>query len=149
MLKEILSISGKPGLFKLISKGKNVFIAESLIDGRRIPVYPREKVVTLGDIAIYTNEEEVPLPQILSSIQQKENGEQISFNPNIQPEELKAYFAEVLPDFDRSRVYPSDIKKIMNWYNLLTKSGMTDFQVKEATDNAESTVSTENESMNP
>lgn len=128
MLKEILSVSGKPGLYKLISQGKNMFIAESLIDQRRIPVYARDKVVSLGDIAIYTEEEEVPLAKVFSNIKEKENGEQITYKPSIQPTELKSYFETVLPDFDKERVYPSDIKKIMGWYNLLVKSGMTDFE---------------------
>jgi polyphosphate kinase len=131
MLKEILSVSGRSGLFKLISQGKNMFIAESLIDGKRIPVYSRDKVVSLADISIYTDEEEVPLPQILTAIKQKENGEAIRFSSSIQPDELRAYFTEVLPNYDKDKVYPSDIKKIMNWYNLLTKTGITDFEKKE------------------
>jgi len=128
MLKEMLSISGKPGLFKLISKGKNIFIAESLIDGKRIPVYSRDKVVSLGDITMYASDGDAPLPRILQAIKQKENGETISFSPSITAEELRAYFSEVLPDFDREKVYPSDIKKVMNWYNLLVKSGLTEFE---------------------
>ncbi len=131
MLKEILSVSGKPGLFKLVSQGKNMFVAESLIDQKRIPVYARDKVVSLGDIAIYTEDDEVPLYQVLSSIQAKENGAPIVINSSIQPEELKAYFETILPDFDKDRVYPSDIKKIMNWYNLLIKFGFTEFKKKE------------------
>jgi len=131
MMKKILSISGKGGLFKMISQGKNMFIAESLIDQKRIPVYPRDKVISLGDISIYTDEEEVPLTQILSTIKEKENGKPINFNPAIKPEELKNYFAEILPNFDREKVYPSDIKKIMNWYNLLINTGNADFETKE------------------
>jgi len=127
MLKDILSISGKPGLFKLISKGKNLFIAESLIDQKRVPVYSRDKVVSLGDITMYSNEGDVRLPQILNSIKQKEEGKPISFSPSISVEELKTYFSQVFPDFDKDRVYPSDIRKVMNWYNLLIKSGLTDF----------------------
>ncbi|MDR0865566.1 MAG: DUF5606 domain-containing protein [Candidatus Symbiothrix sp.] len=130
MLKEILSVSGKPGLFKLISKGKNMFIAESLIDRKRIPVYMRDKVVSLGDISIYTTEEEVPLAVVLNNIKEKENGQAIAFDKTIKPEELKAYFETVLPDFDKERVYPSDIKKLMNWYNLLVQEGLTDFSVE-------------------
>jgi hypothetical protein len=138
MLKEILSISGKSGLFKLISKGKSMFIAESLIDQKKIPVYQKDKVVSLGKISILTNDEEVPLPKILRLIQQKEKGESINFNPaTIQPEELRTWFAEILPDFDRNRVYPSDIKKIMNWYNLLVKTGLTNFETKENEENTE------------
>jgi len=131
MLKEILSISGKPGLFKLISKGKNIFIAESLIDSKRIPVYSRDKVVSLGDITMYSTDDDVRLAKILQSIKQKENGEAISFSPSITNEDLRAYFSQVFPNFDRERVYPSDIKKVMNWYNLLVKSGLTDFEEEE------------------
>ena len=131
MLKEIVSISGKSGLFKLISKGKNIFIAESLIDQKRIPVYSRDKVVSLGDITVYSDGGDVRLARILQSIKQKENGEVISFSPTISTEELRTYFSQVVPDFDRDRVYPSDIKKIMNWYNLLVKCGLTEFEEEE------------------
>ncbi|MCC8146222.1 MAG: DUF5606 domain-containing protein [Bacteroidales bacterium] len=127
MLKEILSVSGKPGLFKLISQGKNMFIAESLIDKKRIPVYMRDKVVSLGDISIYTEDEDIPLATVLENIKKKENGQPIEFNKSIKNDELKVYFESVLPDFDKDRVYPSDIKKIMGWYNLLVKEGLTDF----------------------
>jgi len=142
MLKEILSISGKTGLYKWISKGKNIFIAESLINQTRIPVYQRDKVVALGDITMYTNDGDARLSQILQSIKQKENGEAVSFSPSITPEELRNYFSQVLPNFDRDRVYPSDIKKVLNWYNLLVKSGLTEFEegehpVEENNENAE------------
>ena len=130
-MKKILSVSGKSGLFKMVSQGKNMLIAESLIDQKRIPVYPRDKVVSLGDISIYTDEEEVPLSQILNKIKEKESGNPIDFNPSIQPDELRNYFAEILPNFDRDKVYPSDIKKIMNWYNLLVNTGNADFEKKE------------------
>ncbi|MDR1631308.1 MAG: DUF5606 domain-containing protein [Dysgonamonadaceae bacterium] len=131
MLKKILSVSGKSGLFKMVSQGKNMLIAESLIDQKRIPVYPRDKVISLSDISIYTDEEEVPLSQILSVIKEKENGKPIDFSPAIKPDELKSYFTEILPNFDRDRVYPSDIKKIMIWYNLLINTGIVDFEKKE------------------
>ncbi len=137
MLKEILSISGKPGLFKLISQGKNMFLAESLSDSKRVPVYPRDKVVSLGDIAIYTEDEDIPLSVVLTNIKVKENEKTIQFNSNIQPAELRAYFETVLPEFDKERVYPSDIKKIMNWYNLLINSGITNFEKKEREENVE------------
>jgi hypothetical protein len=131
MMKKILSVSGKSGLFKMVSQGKNMLIAESLIDQKRIPVYPKDKVVSLGDISIYTDEEEIPLYQILNTIKEKESGNLIDFNPAILPDELRRYFAEILPNFDRDKVYPSDIKKIMNWYNLLVNTGNTDFEKKE------------------
>lgn len=131
MLKEILSISGKPGLYKLISQGKSMFIAESLSDEKRIPIYPRDKVVSLGDIAIYTEEDEVPLYTVFNNMKEKEAGKAIDFSPSIQPNELRKYFESILPDFDKERVYPTDIKKIMSWYNLLIEKGYTDFSKKE------------------
>jgi hypothetical protein len=140
MLKEILSISGKSGLYKLISQGKNMFITESLIDKKRIPVYASDKSVSLGDIAIYTEDEEVPLINIFNKIKEKENGEKITLDPSIKPEELRNYFAEILPEFDRDRVYPSDIKKIINWYNILVNAGLTQFDEEEKEEEKENNL---------
>ena len=131
MLKTILSISGKPGLYKLISHGKNMLIVESLADKKRIPAYAKDKVISLGDIAIYTDEAEVPLYEVLTNVKNKENGEKASVNLSAKPDELRKYFAEVLPNFDRERVYPSDIKKLINWYNLLISAGITEFTPEE------------------
>ncbi|MCC8198090.1 MAG: DUF5606 domain-containing protein [Tannerellaceae bacterium] len=132
MLKTILSISGKPGLFKLVSHGKNMLIVESLVDQKRIPAYAKDKVISLGDIAIYTDEAEAPLHEVLTSIKNKENGANTSLNPTgAKPEELRAYLTEVLPNFDRERVYPSDIKKLLAWYNLLIANGITEFTPEE------------------
>ena len=128
MLKDIVSISGKPGLFKLISKKTNIFIAESLVDQKRIPVYSSDKVISLGDITIYTNDDNARLDRVFQSIKDKENGELISFSPTISSEELKKYFSQVLPEFDQEKVYPSDIKKMMNWYNILIGAGVTEFE---------------------
>lgn len=130
MLKTILSVSGKPGLYKLLSNSKNMIIVESLIDKKKIPVHPRDKVVSLGDISIYTETDDVPLKNILLSMKQKENGGRASMAPNSKPEELKKYFEEVLPEFDKDRVYPTDIKKMISWYNILIESGI-DFEVEE------------------
>jgi hypothetical protein len=132
MLKEILSISGKSGLYKLVSKGKNMFIVESLIDKKRTPAYMSDKMISLSDISVYTKTEEVPLAKILTKIKEKENGKEIEYNPAaIQPDELRSFLEAVLPDFDRDRVYPSDIKKMMMWYNLLVKNDLTEFEPKE------------------
>ena len=124
MLKTILSISGKPGLFKLVSHGKNMLIVESLADKKRVPAYAKDKVISLGDIAIYTNEAEVPLHEVLTNVKNKENGQQASVSTSAKPDELRAYFAEILPNFDRERVYPSDIKKLISWYNILIGAGI-------------------------
>ena len=132
MLKTILSISGKPGLYKLISNGKNMLIVESLLDKKRSPVYGKDKVISLGDIAIYTNEEEVPLHGVLTGVKNKEDGKKSALDVSVAtPDSLRDYLAEVLPDFDRERVYPSDIKKLLNWYNVLIDAGITDFTPEE------------------
>jgi hypothetical protein len=132
MLKTILSISGKPGLFKLVSQGKNMLIVESLADKQRIPAYTKDKVTSLGDIAVYTNEEEVPLHAVFTRIKNKENGQKATLDPSAAtPDELRDYLAGVLPDFDREKVYPSDIRKMISWYNLLVASGITDFTPEE------------------
>ena len=137
MLKTILSISGKPGLFKLVSHGKNMLIVESLTDKKRVPAYAKDKVISLGDIAIYTNEAEVPLHEVLTSVKNKENGAKVSINTSTaKPEELRTYFAEILPSFDRDRVYPSDIKKLLSWYNILIGAGITDFTPEEPAEEA-------------
>ena len=137
MLKTILSISGKPGLFKLVSQGKNMLIVESLIDKKRVPAYAKDKVISLGDIAIYTDETEVPLHEVLTSVKNKENGNQASIDSAAKPEVLRAYMAEVLPNFDRERVYPSDIKKLISWYNMLIAAGITDITPQDKTEEAE------------
>ena len=129
MLKTILSIAGKPGLYKLVSQGRNMLIVESLVDKKRTPAYGSEKIISLGDIAMYTDAEDVPLSQVLTAVKRKENGEVATIDlKKAAQDELKAYMAEVLPNFDRDRVHVSDIKKLISWYNLLIKSGMTDFE---------------------
>ena len=134
MLKKILSVSGKPGLYKLVSQGKSMLIVEALTDGRRLPVYAREKIISLGDIAIYTDGDEVPLYEVLNSVKAKEEGKAVSSidASRATPDELRAYMAEVLPNFDRERVYPTDIKRLLSWYNLLISAGITDFDPQEA-----------------
>lgn len=131
MLKEILSVTGKPGLFKLVSQGKNMLIVESLIDGKRIPAYSRDKVVSLGDIAMFTETEEVPLSEVLEKLKTKENGQPASIDPKADNDTLRKFMAEVLPDYDRDRVYPSDIRKLISWYNLLINNNNTEFLAKE------------------
>ena len=132
MLKEILAVSGKPGLYKLISKGNNLLIIESLTDKKRIPAYARDKVISLNDVSIYTDEEEVSVRNVLDSIKEKEGCKNLSIDySKAQPDELRAYLSEVLPNFDRERVYPSDIKKLLKWYDILITNGITDFSVKE------------------
>lgn len=133
MLKTILSISGKPGLYKLISQGRNMLIVESLIDKKRVPAYGNEKIISLGDIAMYTDTDDVPLINVLQAIKEKEGGNAISMElKKASPDDLRGYLAEVLPTFDRERVFVSDIKKLISWYNILIAAGLTDFEAEEA-----------------
>jgi hypothetical protein len=130
MLKGILSISGQSGLFKLVAESKNSIIVESLDTKKRIPVYSSVKVSALEDIAIYTIEGETPLKEILKSISEKENGG-VALSVKASGNELKAYFEEVVPEFDKERVYISDIKKVLTWYNSLQEKNMLDFSEPE------------------
>ena len=129
MLKTILSISGKPGLYKLVSQGRNMLIVESLTDKKRFPAYGNEKIISLSDIAMYTDTEDVPLKNVFLAMKKRENGAAVAIDlKKATAEELRAYLAEVLPNFDRDRVYVTDIKKLISWYNLLVSCGMTDFE---------------------
>lgn len=129
MLKTILSISGKPGLYRLISQGRNMLIVESLTDKKRFPAYGNEKIISLGDIAMYTDTEDVPLKDVLNAIKEKENGAAVSIDvKKAGADVLRAYMEEVLPTYDRDRVYMADIKKLITWYNLLISCGITDFE---------------------
>lgn len=132
MLKTILSISGKPGLYKLVSQGKNMLIVESITeDKKRMPAYGNEKVISLADIAMYTNDAEVPLRDVLVSIKEKESGNEIALDvKKVTPEQLREYLGTVLPDFDRDRVYANDIKKLVSWYNILVKNNLLDFEAE-------------------
>jgi len=124
MLKTILTVSGKPGLYKMISQGKNITIVESLTDKKRIPAYTSDKIISLDTIEIYTNDDRVSLYKVLNSIKEKESLKQITWDiSKAAPDELRTYLSEVLPDFDRERVYPTDIKRLLNWYNILMGAG--------------------------
>ncbi len=128
MLRTILSIAGKPGLYKLVSSGKNIIIVESLADKRRMPAYGNDKIIALGDIAMYTDAEDVPLRDVLNAVKAKENGAPIAIDiKKATADELTDYLQAVLPNFDRDRVHLSDIRKLISWYNLLIKSGIDNF----------------------
>lgn len=138
----ILSISGKPGLYKLVSRAKMNLIVEALDEThRRVPVFASDRVTSLSDIAMYTEEEDVPLMNVFDAVSKKENSNVCSLNyRKCSKDELHAYFAEVLPNYDRDRVHDSDIKKLFQWYNILVSNGVTDFveaeeaEVKDAAD---------------
>ncbi len=129
-LEKVLSISGKPGLYKLKSQTRNGFLAESLLDGKNINVSGRHNVSLLSEIAIYTLKEEVPLREVFKKISEKEDGKQ-TIDHKVSKDELEEYFFNILPDYDEERVYLSDIKKIIQWYNMLVKNGMDDFSEPE------------------
>lgn len=128
MLKKILSISGKPGLFKLVSQAKGMIIVESLLNGRRMPAYAHDKVTSLADISIYTEGEDIPLRDVFENIKQKEQGKQVQIQSDSDGKAYKEYLASVLPEYDKERVYLSDIKRIINWYNLLVEKGLDNFK---------------------
>ena len=129
MLETILAISGKPGLYKLVSRGNRSLIVETIdAQKKRMPAFSADKVISLADIAMYTEEKEVPLRQVLKSIKEKEGGKAASIDyRKASKEELYAYLGEVLPDSDRDRVYPTDVKKLVQWYDILIENGLDDF----------------------
>lgn len=135
MFERILTVSGKPGLYRLLSSGRNMFIVEAIdANHKRMPVYNSDKVVMLDDIAIYTDTEEVPLRNVFAAIYEKEQAV-LSFDiKSSTPEELVEYFETIMPDYDRERVYLTHIKKIYSWYNILVANGVTEFTVAESED---------------
>jgi hypothetical protein len=138
-LDKILAIAGKPGLFALKVQTRTGFVAESLLDGKKVTVGLKSNVSLLSEISVYTNTEEKPLTEIMRAIAAKEdNGPAISHKEDNA--KLVAYFLEILPDYDQDRVYPSDIKKIVNWYNMLQAKGLVSKEVP-----AETEVVPENE----
>lgn len=129
-METILSISGKPGLYKLVSRGKANLIVEALdATHRRQPAFASDRVTSLADIAMYTDAEDIPLWKVLKSLGEKEESKECSLNyKKCSAAELHDFFAAVLPEYDRDRVHDSDIKKLIQWYNILVKSGITDFE---------------------
>lgn len=137
-LEKILSVAGKPGLYKLITQTRTGFVAESLLDGKRVTVSLRSSVSVLSEIAIYTLEEEVPLREVFKKIQDKENGGKTSIGHKEEKIKLEEYFFEVLPNYDEDRVYVSDIKKVIQWYNILIANDITDFTAEDEDENGSS-----------
>jgi len=135
-LKNILAITGKPGLYKLVSRGNNMLIVESLVDGKRMPTYARDKIVALSDVSMFTDADDVSLSEVLTNAGKKEELKAVTFDPKkVSNTELQAWFDQVLPNWDRDRVYPSDIRKLIQWYNILINAGITNFSIEE--ENAE------------
>lgn len=130
MVQTILSIAGKPGLYKLVSRGKSNLIVESLDEThKRQPVFSSDRVTSLADIAMFTEGDDVPLMDVLAAIRDKEEGKACSLQyKKASSNELREYFAQMLPDFDRDRVHDSDIRKLLQWYNILIANGISDFE---------------------
>ncbi|WP_277085913.1 DUF5606 family protein [Porphyromonas catoniae] len=135
MLKTILSVSGKPGLYRLLSQGKNTLIVESLQTKQRIPILPKDRVVSLGDISMFTDTEDIALSEVLKRVYEKQNGTVFPDEVLKDNEALRTLFAEILPSYDRDRVYTSDIKKLFTWYNILSGAGITNFEEEATADN--------------
>jgi hypothetical protein len=133
MLKGIIAISGQPGLYKVISEGKNNVVIESLLTGKKSTAYADAKMSTLEDIAIYTLHEDIPLKTVFKKISDKENGGQ-AIDVKSSPDDLKKYFSEILPEYDKNRVYGSDVKKIIAWYNILNEKGLLVFEDEKTED---------------
>ena len=128
-LKEILAISGQPGLYKYVAQSTNGVIVESLLDGKRMNASASSKVSALTEISIFTEGDDLPLADVFTNIYNHTGGKE-AISPKESPEKLKAAFAEVLPEYDRDRVHVSDMKKVVSWFNLLVGAGMTDFRLE-------------------
>ena len=130
MVQTILSIAGKPWLYNLVSRGKSNLIVESLDEThKRQPVFSSDRVTSLADIAMFTEGDDVPLMDVLAAIRDKEEGKACSLQyKKASSNELREYFAQVLPNFDRDRVHDSDIRKLLQWYNILIANGISDFE---------------------
>ena len=135
-LKDILSISGYPGLFKFVSQGRNAIIVENLETRKRMSAFGSDRISSLEDISVYTDEEDLPLVDVFKRIFEKE-GNKPTINPKSTPDELRDYFSEVVPGYDRDRVYASDIRKVLTWYNLMFKLKMVKFDDEEKKDEKE------------
>ena len=141
MKQTILAISGKPGLYQLVSRGNNSLIVEALDEThKRMPTFGNDRISSLGDIAMFTETDDVPLTKILASLRDLEGGKESSLNyKKASADELHNYFSKVLPEWDRDRVHNSDIKKLIQWYNILVKAGITDFEDETAADEGDTT----------
>ena len=139
MKETILAISGKPGLYKLVTRGKNNLIVEALdATHRRQPAFATDRITSLSDIAMFTDDEDVPLTDVLESMKTLENAQKASIDvKKASGDDLREYFAKILPNFDRERVHNSDIKKLVQWYNILIENGINDFKEEEKEEKAE------------
>lgn len=127
MIERILAISGKPGLFRLVSRGKNMLICESLTDGRRVPALQRDRVLSLGDISMYTVDGELPLNAVFAKAKALTGGKIADVTLKDSAADQRAWFAKVMPEYDADRVHAGDIRKFIQWFNILIETGNDDF----------------------
>ncbi len=135
-LSKILAVSGRPGLYKHIAQSKNSVVVESLTDGKRSSAFINEQISSLNDISVFTEGEDIKLEEVFKKIYKKENGKK-AISHNTAPEELKKYFEQAVPEYDKDRVYTSDIKKIIKWYNILIDANILEFNEDEKNENTE------------
>lgn len=131
MITNILSIAGKPGLYRLVSRGRNMLIVESLQTGKRQPAYSHDKVISLADIAIYTTGDDKPLGEVLDLVSKHTGTKPVDIKAFGDDTAIREYFGTILPEFDTERVYTTDIRKLFTWYNALLAAGVTEFVAPE------------------
>ncbi len=131
MLKGIIAITGKPGLYRLLKRGKNALIVENIQTGKRTPSYASDKVISLADVTMYADHGDVPLPEVLTSLYNVQEGKPVDVKALGGDDAIRELFAKVLPDYERDRVYTTDIRKLFAWYNILVAAGVTEFKDSE------------------
>lgn len=131
MSQKILSISGKPGLFRLVSQGNNMLIVENIATKRRMPAYASDKVISLDDVSIYTNDSDTPLFDVFEKVREANDGKQVDIKALGDDAQVRAYFKTILPEYDEDRVYTTDIRKLFQWYNQLIVAGIHEFKKSE------------------
>jgi len=144
-LSEYYSIPGKPGVFKMLSQSKNSAVMESLIDGKRLPVFTSDKISSLEEIGMFTNGDDIPLKTVFQNIFREENGTEASVSSKADNKALQAYFSKVLPDWDQDRVYVSDIKKVIVWYNLLVEKNLISLEEEPKSEESQTSETPANE----
>lgn len=148
MLKDILSVSGKPGLFKLLSTNRNNFVVESLVDRRRMPIHAHDRVVSLKEISVYTKQGDIPLGEVFDKMYKKNDGKTIDIESLGKEKDVYfAFFEDVLPDYDKQMVHANEIKKMIIWYNLLIANGFTAFANKPEAEESNDVKTTDGSSL--
>lgn len=145
MLKGIVAISGKPGLYKVLKRAKNALVVESIVTGKRTPTYPRDRVMSLADVSMYSDHGDVPLPDVLTALYALQEGKVVDVKGFADDDAVREFFGKVLPDYDKEHVYVTDMRKLFSWYNLLIAAGITEYKEKEETSAEEAAESAKTE----